>query len=471
MESPTPSIARDPDNAEFDLRLVFSRFLRDLPLTFGLALLFAVIALTVTWLTAPTFQMETRMRVAFSFPGSERGEYPDGSKFLPDDLKAPDSMDEAMKSSNLPDDSKLQSLLRGSISTEGLIPQNITKERERLRSLGQVVPPYIPDEYEISLMLPRSAPISSRQREIFLINLSNAFRNRFRRLYSETPIQFGAVFTTLRDIDYYEYEIALNQEVQNLTAFIAGVQEKAKGFRSPSTDLTFSDLSSDIQLFSQVTLTDTLASINSMALTTNRTDALRKIHYYIARLDDDERRLTNEEKVVNDLLERAQNRGQSYVLSAKAQTESNSPIISQNILDTLVASDAYNFLIRKSLDAGIRVQDVHARKEKALNMEKELQDFSEKTQAERAALTGNVNTGLSGLEVKYTHLVNNIKLTYQDYTHQQFADAVRVTMQPESNSIVHALVLPTVIAFFVGLFSGISFSLLSVQVSRARLRD
>src|SRR5579871_6204035 len=80
-----------------DLLDIFTRLGRGLGQILGLAMLGAVIAIFGGLATRPWQLVPTSTRVAFAFPGFEKGEYPDHSRFQPDDLRAPGIIAEALK--------------------------------------------------------------------------------------------------------------------------------------------------------------------------------------------------------------------------------------------------------------------------------------------------------------------------------------------------------------------------------------
>jgi len=105
-----------------DLRDLFNR----LGSGTGQIIALALIGLAIAGLISVTLNrvqpVATSTRVVFSFPGFERGEYPDKSKFQPDDLRAPAVVSEAIRRQGLDTSSDFQSKIRGAISIEGIVP-------------------------------------------------------------------------------------------------------------------------------------------------------------------------------------------------------------------------------------------------------------------------------------------------------------------------------------------------------------
>src|SRR5208283_5483132 len=179
--------------------------------------------------------------------GFGKGEYPDHTKFQPDDLRAPDVVIKALDQQKLDVSEETQGKIRAALTVEGIIPPYVVKERDRLRAAGQTVPSYVPDEYQITLTLPRKFPLTSRQRELLLYAIVSAYQEKFQRTYATVPIAANA-FETLRDADYFEYDLILNRELQDISDFLGQQIEQAKTFRSPTTDLSFGDLLRQTQI-------------------------------------------------------------------------------------------------------------------------------------------------------------------------------------------------------------------------------
>ena len=246
--------------------------------------------------------------MTFAFSSYGKGEYPDRSKFQPDDMRAPDIIVEALKQQGLEITEDFQSKVRAALTIEGLIPPNVIKERDRLRAAGQTPAPYFPDEYIVTLTLPRKSPLSNRQRELLLNEIVSAYQEKFQRTYAEIPLAFGNAFESLHQADFYEYETILSSEIQNIIAYLNQELDQAKTFRSPTTNLSFSDLLKQTNIFSQVRLYETLGIIRKNALSGNRALAMVKMDYFLRTLEDQEQEAIEEGKVVDALLAKSQER-------------------------------------------------------------------------------------------------------------------------------------------------------------------
>lgn len=468
MTNPNDSRPFVEDDA-IDFAELFARLRRGLIVTLGLALAGLALGLLVSLLVGVKQPVGSSLRVTFGFPGFERGTYPNGAKFQPDDVRAPDVINEALNRLGLrPDNANnLATKIRGAMSISGLVSPNIIKERDRLRAAGQNLPPYIPDEYEISLTLPRDYPINSRQRELLLAEIVSVYTEKFRRTYVELPPEFGNAFASLKNADFVEYELILTKETHSLQNFLEQHIEKAKQFRSPSNQLSFQDLLKQTELFSQIRLNDVLGLIYINGLSKDRNYALVKMEYYMRTLEDQEERFSQEAEVVNGLLAKTHERAQNYVLATRAQQPQGAqPLLDQGFIDTLLANDAYNFLVRRALDAGLAVKRIQSDMAQLRDRRQRMEAFAKGEKKDQAAAIANTQTALIELEVSYKELLAKVRTTLDDYSRQEYADAIRISMQASTKSFLRSLAVGAIIGTTVGLALGIGLSLLRSQPGR-----
>ncbi|NBR10449.1 MAG: hypothetical protein EBT98_12530, partial [Opitutaceae bacterium] len=436
------------EDDSIDFGELFGRLKRGLPMILGLAALGLALTAGGYYVGGQFLSVSTNTRVVFSFTGFEKGEYPDKSKFSPDDLRAPDNIAEALKRKGLATSEEAQTQVRAALTVEAIIPDSIIKERDKLRAAGQTPRLYVPDEYTLTLTLPRKFPMSPREREVLLSEIVTVFQENFIRTYVAMPLNFGKAFESLLDADYSDYELVLHQEAKNIDQLLTTLSGKigdeqistgtmSRSFRSPRTQLTFSDLLKQSQLFMQIRLNETLGLIRQHGISKDRSLALLKMDFHIKSLIDDENKAIEEEKVVQALLKQTQEGAQKYVLGVKSQNgpqRADATVVDQGLLDSLLANDAYNFLIRKSLTASLATRGIQSQKSIVLNQKANLQSFNEESLAQRIDTIAQFNKSLDALKKVYTRLINDIQLTYTDYQKQQFGDAVRISMQTRTES-------------------------------------
>lgn len=461
MDSNPPQYTDD----SIDLADLLRRLRLGLPQTIGLALLGLAIA-AFAYFASGSFQtVPTSTRVVFSFPGFEKGEYPDKSKFQPEDLRSPESVAEALKRQGLDTTQEVQSKVRSALSVEGIIPDSIVKERDKQRAAGLTPRLYMPDEYTLTLSLPRSFPLTARQRELLLNEIVNVYHEKFTRTYVALPLNTGKAFESLEGADYFDYDLVLSRESENITNFLTQMAATARAFRSPRTNLAFSDLLKQSQLFTQLRLNEVLGLIRRDGLSKDRNLALVKMDYYLTKLGDEENAAAEEEKVVQALLKQAREREQNYTLGIKSQANqprTEAPVIDQGLVDSLLANDAYNFLVRQSLEASLKTRRIQSEKAILQERRQTMETFLKSEVAMKAEALAQFQASLENLKRVYERLITDMRMTYEDYQQQQYGDAIRVSMQTKTASFYRGLAMAGIAGLGVGTAAGLGLSLLGL---------
>lgn len=461
------SAQQNNENDSIDFQEIFRRLKCGLPQICGLALLGLAVAALIYVVGGSFLTVTTSTRVVFSFPGFEKGEYPDKSKFQPDDLRSPEIVAEALKREGVDSAQAAQGEVRAALNIEGIIPDSIVKERDRQRVSGQAPRPYIPDEYTLTLSLPRKFPLSSRQRELLLNEIVSVYQEKFTRTYVALPLDTGKAFESLVGADYFDYDLVLSRESENITNFLTQMLTVARAYRSPRTNLSFSDLLKQSQLFTQLRLNEVLGLIRRDGLSKDRNLAMVKMDYYLKTLGDNERKAMEEEKVVQSLLKQAQEREQSYTLGIKSQAgqqRTDSPVIDQGLVDSLLVNDAYNFLVRQTLEASLKTRRIQSEKAILQDRRDNMETFLKSDTAQKTEALTQFQKSLDSLKQVYESLINDIRLTYEDYQQQQYGDAVRVSMQTKTSSFYRGLALAGITGIGLGLVAGLGFVLLGISI-------
>ncbi len=467
----SPDTRPYPDDDAIDLAELIARVRKGLAVTLGLGVLGLGLAAAAFSAAGGFLNVTTSTRVVFSFTGFEKGEYPDKSKFAADDLRSPEIIAEALKRKGLEATDETQAKVRAALSIEGIIPDSVIKERDKQRAAGQTPRVYVPDEYSLSLTLPRRFPLSPDQREGLLSEIVSIYQEKFTRTYVALPLGMGKAFESLAGADFYDYDLVLNRESQNINAFLAQMSETARAFRSPRTNLTFSDLLKQSQLFTQIRLNEVLGLIRRDGLSRDRQLALVKMDYYLKTLSDEQLRAVEEEKVVHDLLKQAQEREQKLAIGVKSQStqqRNDGLVVDQGLVDSLLANDAYNFLVRQALDASLKTRRIQS--EKAILQERRdtMESFIKSNSTAQQTALAQFEKSLADLRKVYDDLMQNLRLTYEDYQKQQYADAIRISMQAKTGSFYRSLAMAGIAGLGIGGALGLGLSLLGITGAKRR---
>jgi ElaB/YqjD/DUF883 family membrane-anchored ribosome-binding protein len=93
-----------------------------------------------------------------------------------------------------------------------------------------------------------------------------------------------------------------------------------------------------------------------------------------------------------------------------------------------------------------------------------MEGFLKSAGEDQSAIIAQVQKSLLDLEASYKDLVSNIRKTQADFAKQQFADAIRISMQPITGSLYRSMVVAAAIGGFIGLALGMGLSLLGVYL-------
>jgi ElaB/YqjD/DUF883 family membrane-anchored ribosome-binding protein len=435
----------------------------------GLVLLGLLVGGISEWMQSRLDTVATRGRVVFSFPGFERGEYPDRSRFHPDDLRAPRVVAEAIKRAGLIATDDLQNEIRYALNIEGVVSPNTIRERDRIRASGQTPPAYIPDEYLLSLSLPPNCALLPAQRIRLLNEIVSVFRDNFRQTYAQVPISMGGSFDQLQKADFADYELILNTELTNIKGYLSEKSEQAAAFRSPSTGMSFKDLVDQTELFVRIQMNEAIGLIHEYGLSRDRSAAVLKINYRLRLLENRERLTTEEENVIKDLMVQSQGHNPNYAIAFQSRSPQNrlaGPALDEKVVEILMAGDAYNLLVRRALDTGLKVNELRSEKARLTYLKDNLNSFLQNEQKAQSAVLAEaeVEKSLSGMKANYQDLIQRIQKTCADFAQQHFDNPLRLSDEIRSDDRLTPIAIAASVGALLGLALGVGLSLLGISI-------
>ena len=86
---------------------------------------------------------------------------------------------------------------------------------------------------------------------------------------------------------------------------------------------------------------------------------------------------------------------------------------------------------------------------------------------EKAETLAQFQKSLDELKKVYDRLITDIRLTYEDYQQQQYADAIRMSMQAQTKSFYRDLAMAGIAGLGIGGTLGLGLSLLGLGLGRA----
>ena len=352
-------------------------------------------------------------------------------------MKSPPIVAEAIRRKGLDQSGDFQRKISAAFDIEPVVPSALA--RARALTAGQTPPTYIPDEYVVSLSLPRNSPPSIEERGLLLNEIVSVYQEQAQRIQASIPLPVGNLVEVLAHTDADDYGEVINAEVQSLTACLSQLNAEAPVFRSQKTNLSFSDLLRECQIFGQTYVSKTLKLIRlANAAATSRT-ALSKMDNDLQALADQEREAIEEQKTFREFLDEA---------------EAN-----------IKGPDAtYDFAFRKALDAGIRVNGLQSDEARILGQRKRIEAAVSSDSRTEFTQKREVDLSLQPLETAYQKMVIDIRNTYADYARGRIIDAVHIESMATSSGVLWPLVTAGIVGLSLGLAGGIGMSLLRIYV-------
>jgi hypothetical protein len=452
-----------------DLKLIFKKLISGTTQSIAFSLLGLVIA-TLLFLVYTNFSyVVTSTRLVVSFKGSNAGIYPDKSKFSYTDIVSSDIVHDALREINIEGNQELEVKIKRSLSIEGIIPTELVKQRDRLISSGQTLPPVIPSEFNLTLNLPRTVQLTTARRRQLLISIINMFKLKFERTYATPPIALGNLSNLLLTSDYDDFERILADNSNRIESYLFELHKEAGSFRSGRTKLSFGDLINENQDFNQIYKNKTLGLIHEGKIAKNRKAAILKMNYKLYELSNLEKKQIEEEKSSREYLDEVARHTSSYILGVKSQItneHNNTPILDKDLIDSLVANDTYSFILKKALDASLKLKNTQVEQiiiaDNLKSMQAALDSEIDKQLNDKA------NESVIDLIKAYDTLVHDIRDTYSDYATQEFSDTIRLSAPIETESIWRALLIPSLAGLGLGAALGMGLSLVDINLYKAR---
>jgi len=235
--------------------------------------------------------------------------------------------------------------------------------------------------------------------------------------------------------------------------------------------MTRRSLIDQTRTFSEIRVDEVLSLIRQHGIATNRGLILTKMEFQMDSLNRDEQSAIEDEKVVQKLLADAREHSQQYVLGVKeqaAQPRNEGTILDQGLFDSLLANDSYSFLIRRALDAGLKVKHIQAEQAKLSDRYQLLKTFPGSEHADKAADQAEIRGSIGSMESAYKTLITNIRHTQEDFANQEFGDSIRQSDSTNTEGRMRSIVVASGLGFFLGAALGMGCGLLGVYVGEKR---
>ncbi|MDE5862709.1 MAG: lipopolysaccharide biosynthesis protein, partial [Ruminococcus sp.] len=417
------NITLQNDEEKDDIIISFGTIFRKLKKYLLIWLIVAVIVFVAvfgnTALNTVHRKPSLRALVSFTFDGIEKGLDPAGQDFNKEMIKNPVVIEKALTSLNMPLD-QLDNIRNG-ITINGIIPADAMDKILTYKNVyenansnnlqaaqAMLGVSYFPTEYTVTFNYAGTS--LSRNNAVEVINtILEEFKRHFFELYGYNETLGNAV--TALDISNYDYSEAievLENSLDTMSKYLKQLSKDDKTrFRSSVTGYTFDDLYEAIETIRAIDLDKVSSYINVNNLTKDK-DAL--IAYYEYRINTLTRRKTSVEEQLVSVREsiKAYEKDQIIIFgNGSDNTDTQSTQTSQQ----------YDSMIEQKLtltnDLATIKQNItyYSERREALKQNSSDEKNKEKNQKKMQQ----VDKQLKDLNAKIDEVIDNVKLTADDY--------------------------------------------------------
>lgn len=394
------------------------------------------------------------MIISFIYPNSEKGYYPDGSRFniygLVSNEVLQDAVDKYNKESgkspisvdDVKDNIKLNDYLAGAVSDR----------IKSARSLGQDYT-YFTNEYTVSLKPTRVFDINNKEKLFGLIpNINSKLFSQ--KLYESYTAYFMNEHTEMNiipkitqnimydDYDYAEMADMFGNVTNMCINYLTSKSAENETFRSKSTNMSFNDLITGIQSLKDVSISNLQSFVSSSKLSKNPSDLIDKYKTQIERDTLD----YNKAKAESDISTMAMRQYDHTFEENIVVTGINEEVG----LYQARPKTAYDTITKRALSAGVKAADTMKDIE---NLNWQIEQYSKGpiSEEEKVRLFKVADGMVDEIQKESKRLFDLANVTVDDYLSFKSNDYVRKT-QIEKTYINRSIIIKSGFMFCVAAF-------------------
>ena len=236
--------------------------------------------------------------ISYGYPGAEMGLDPMGNPLDVSKIKSPYVIDNALQELDLHRLGISVESVRSCLVIGGIIPDNIleqiliireiaTKSPSKLEELPEIQ--YHPIQYILRLQQRGTLEVLSEQN---MVDLLNSIIYQYSLFFIDEYSNFQLLDTIIQNFDqsqydYHEIVKILEGQVNNMITYCSVINEASSEYRSPTTNMTFGDIISNLELINTVDLKRLGALVFSNNMSRDRQRLGVLYEYNIMRMEMD----------------------------------------------------------------------------------------------------------------------------------------------------------------------------------------
>lgn len=409
--------------------------------------------------------------LSFIYPNSEKGKYPDGTRFNIYDILSDEIIKTAIESYNKETDKRIaMSDIEGNISVKENLTADVLSKVEDARNLGLDYS-YFTNEYYITFRPMRRINFNNREdlgglvpyvdNELFVEKFYEAYVDYFMDKHAEKNILSGLTEPISTDeFDYLEITNRYENQVNMCINYLEGKNAENGGFRSSQTGLGFSDLINSFRNLKNVQVKNLTAFVSSSRLTKNSAEFVNKLEV------ENELNMLEYSKYKAEA-EHAQKAMESYDHTFEKNIVVAGVTDNQGLYQTR-AKTAYDTITKRAHDAGVKAENLYQDIEENKRLIKEYGSGTV-TGAEFERLSKVADGMIKEIELVSSELTTKANITVEEYLKTKSSDYVRREVAGKSY-INFGVIIKSAMIFFAAALMVICLSMIKDFGGRVRFR-
>ncbi|OWZ83348.1 hypothetical protein [Natranaerobius trueperi] len=380
--------------------------------------------------------------VLLKFENIHRGMYPDGISFNKNDLLDDEILTRSIE--NVDKDLTV-SELRGHLEVEGVFPDDIKSRSD------EAVDGYNPNEYRLNLYEGELLGLSQEEEFLLLENIVKEFEEKYQvHLSMDYPLPKSYrqnVEEVLQD-DYPFVPLVLERQVETLIENAEHLKDIEPNFVSEELDLTFSDITYQLENLKDNNISNIRSIIQKHNLTNDPNKTLNRYESVLQELEHEISEKEERASYARDLLHQIEDG--EYSPEGEEQEA--------NIIEDLLRQDYFSETLERSLDEGVEAEALQAEFYYYQDIVTSLEEGDLLEGEEKEEITSDVDNEIEVVLNQMEDYREDIETMRRDMFSQNNDESVEIQDQRErgtSRSIIINLGLFGFIGAFFGVFSAV----------------
>lgn len=409
--------------------------------------------------------------ISFNYEGIEKGLDPHGKILDVNMIKAPVVLDRVLQETGLYDQKITTEDIRKNIHVEGIIPEGVIdriltikkmaeKDVTKLEQLNELE--YHPTQYLVTLKCSKGLGLDEKSAQTVLNSVLESYRHYFLDTYADKDVLASA----LGELDYKEYDYpeiirVMKGQIDIMRSYLKDKMQKSPDFRAKSTQMTFGDIVSYLDILDGVDVARSSSIISLYNITKDKDKLISLYEYRIRQYKNDMAKKQEEAKQVKEAANGYQ-KDKSVLLAPGLGTEGLTPFeFSQK-------NENYDALVNRAISAGVSATnylydiDFYTTELERLKNDTVLPEVKNKYQAE---IEKDIESAAEKIR-KWVDLVNRTVEEY--YETEVFKDATKVVVPAQYESQLMGSLKQIGMIVATGVFVGFLLGLLIVWLREIR---